>query len=294
MNACFTEGISPRKPAAFRNVECAYPGTTDEFDPRVIQGVSEYIFPVIMPPTTAAPSPSPTAIPTEIPTAAPSASPIDVTQCVSVSDVYPYVVDGVKKRQASDVSLVNGYRDDAKGAFCSEDSDCMDPSEVNEMDYVYKIDYRGRTKELTVNLVVCCGEGRQFSAEQLDEQAALNYHGEDAAFNVFFIGEDETLGAKEIIVICIICLLVIAAFVGAVYWYKQKRRGQVSFEESPSNQTTGNSMKTVETENNADTKIEMRISAPSAPAQEDKKSPLTSNSMQNDPYKVVDGDLTVR
>merc|ERR1719361_1793120 len=182
----------------------------------------------------------------------------------------------------------------------------MNPSNVDDMDYVYKTDFRGRAKTLTVNLVVCCGDGRSFTTEQLDEQAANDYNGEGAAFHIFFIDdEDASLGAKEIVVICIICLLVIAACAGIGYWYKQKRRGQASFDESMNkNEKKTETAATTKTtsdgaESSGTAKIEMpNTKASASPVKDVKESPLISDSIQNDPYKVVNDDdaanITVR
>merc|ERR1712228_309445 len=286
-------GNVPSKPAIYRRAECLYPGTTADFVPRVVQGVSEYIYPETMPPTTWAPSSSPTAAPTE---------------CESISRTHRYQLSNIPSSDVSDVIIVNGYRDDGKDDFAAKYPDCIAPDEVDDMDYVYKIDYKQRKKKLTINIIVCCGAGKLFSAEQLSDTSIVpnNYFGENAAFHVFFIDDDDTsLGAKEIVVICIICLLVIAACAGIGYWYKQKRRGQASFDESKNkNETKKETAATTTTtidgaESSGTTKIEMpNTKAIVSPVKDVKESPLISDSVQNDPYKVVNDDdaanITVR
>merc|ERR1712048_1285064 len=127
-----------------------------------------------------------------------------------------------------------------------------------------------------------------------------NYVQEGAAFHVWFDEEDDALGAKEIVVIYIICLLVIGALIGIVYWYKQKKRGKATFDEAKGDEA-GNNTETKTESSTKDgkgnetgdvTNIEMPTStantAPSVPKEDVKKSPLLNKTpIPNDPFKVA-------
>ena len=75
--------------------------------------------------------------------------------------------------------------------------------------------------------IVCCGDNHVFTVEQLSDSSLIpaNYVLPGAAFNIFF--EDESsefvFGAKQIVSICLICLVVIGVVVGCTYYCKKKR-----------------------------------------------------------------------
>merc|ERR1712228_216666 len=67
------------------------------------------------------------------------------------------------------------------------------------------------------------------TVEQLSDSSLIptDYTLPGAAMDIFFEDEEEPFGAKEIVSIVIICLIVIGGVIGCRYFYKKKQKSKV-------------------------------------------------------------------
>jgi len=89
------------------------------------------------------------------------------TSCESVTDPFKQVYRGVSSSDSADEAFVNAKIDETKTSFVASNGNCV--TNENEMDFVYQVRYRRRISRLIVELVVCCGDGKLLTDEQIPD-----------------------------------------------------------------------------------------------------------------------------
>merc|ERR1719229_529498 len=155
------------------------------------------------------PSVSPTQAPTAL-TDAPSLSPTINTACDWIST--PYAMNFGKTAESEVLDKIPTVKKKfARSNSCVEDED---------FDFVFQTNYNKRRRRLTIRIVACCGNSADIiKAEEIPK----GYARSSSAFNSTYFEEDEPLGAKEIVVLCLSALIVIGIILIGVYLCKKYR-----------------------------------------------------------------------
>merc|ERR1712154_78493 len=101
---------------------------------------------------------------------------------------------------------------------------------MGDFDFVFQTNYNKRRKRLTIRIVACCGNSADIMKA---EEIPKGYARSSSAFNSTYFEEDEPLGAKEIVVLCISALIVIGIILIGVYLckkYKEKEALRAAIE----------------------------------------------------------------
>ena len=179
------------------------------------------------------PSVSPTAAPTAL-TASPSTSPTINTTCEWISNSYMMNFADTDESQVQEkIPLVKQKY--ARGHPCVEDE---------YFDFVFQTSYNERKNKLTIRIVACCGNSFDVMT---DEQIPDGYARSSSSFNSMYEDdEEEALGVKEIVVLCLCGVIVIGLVLIGVYFYKKRKKTQAVKKEVETPINAGNETTDVE------------------------------------------------
>lgn len=120
----------------------------------------------------------------------------------------------------SDESQIQNNLPAVKTKFYRQNKNCV----VDELfDFVFKTNYNAKKSRLTITIVACCGN----SFDVMTEYEIPNGYGRSSsAFNSTYFEDDEPWGAKEIVVICLSCLIVFALVGVGVFLCRKHKKEQ--------------------------------------------------------------------